>query len=470
MVNAGVAESERPVRPGAVAPSRQQLSRLAMFLVGHVLLALSMRRVPGVSTTHAVVCLLVGIYVAARMPVRRVANVIAYIAASEVLWRMARASVNWEFGKYSVSLIILIALFRMNTRRNRILALGYFMLLLPSALLTLIAIDNPDRARQLVSFNLSGPLSITLCVLYFSNTRITDIDLRNLLLTVLGPVMGIAARSFSSIAAAGQIDFMNASNRIGSGNFGPNQVSAALGLGILCLLLLQFEPKLSLRLRLALIALTVGFSVQSALTFSRGGLALAFAGAFAAAVYLVRQARTRMILVAVASLLFVVGRYVVVPKLDEFTKGKFAQRYTSLDSSGRTMLAQFDLQIFTEHPVLGVGPGVSTELHEEMGHGGASHTEFTRVLAEHGVVGVISLLLLAVIVVKTLLTPRTPRTRALVAAFLAWFVLFMVIDALRMVAPAFACGVACSIAFSASKPRRRRAPVLQPQPVAASAS
>ena len=119
------------------------------------------------------------------------------------------------------------------------------------------------------------------------------------------------------------------------------------------------------------------------------------------------------------------------------------------------VIAGFDLEIFSDHPALGVGPGISTELHEEMGHGGASHTEFTRVLAEHGVIGVLSLIILGVIVVKTLLTARTPRARALVAAFLVWFVLFMLIDALRMVAPAFACGIACSIAFTASKTRRR---------------
>jgi O-antigen ligase len=98
-----------------------------------------------------------------------------------------------------------------------------------------------------------------------------------------------------------------------------------------------------------------------------------------------------------------------------------------------------------------------------MGHGGASHTEFTRVLAEHGILGVISLLILGITCARTLLSARTPRARALIAAFFAWFALFMMIDALRMVAPAFACGIACAIAASQSAPRRRQ-PALAPRP------
>jgi hypothetical protein len=466
-IRTSTAAAEPAPRPGQRAgqppsatdlPLRQQLQRLrplAAFVAGHVALALVMRGVPAIATAHAVGCLVLGLGVAARRRIQEVAYVAAYIAGSEVLWRMTHAGVFWEYGKYAISAVVLVALVRIRGGRNRELALLYLCLLLPSVLLTVLALDF-DLARQQISFNMSGPLCLTLCVLYFSNVRLSDTDLRATMLALIGPVIGIGTLAYYATTTAVELEFLGDSNSVTSGGFGPNQVSAMLGLGMLFGLLLLLDRRISIRVRVPMLVLVVVFAAQAALTFSRGGLALAFAGVFAAMFYLVRDARTRVTLVVVAILLVSIGKYVVVPRLDDFTSGKLAERYTNLDPSNRGKMASFDLQIFADHPVLGVGPGVASGLRTELGHGGAAHTEYTRLLAEHGALGGLAIVVLLALVIRTFLTARTLQARALVIAMYVWVLLFLLVNAMRLAAPSLIFGLACAVTY-ASLPVRPRA-------------
>ena len=359
----------------------------------------------------------------------------------------------WELGKYSVVAVLLVALVRMRPRRNRVVALLYLGLLLPSALLTFTAQDL-GIARQLLSFNLSGPLSLTLCVLFCSNTRLLEIDIRPMFLTMLGPLAGIATLGVRSLATHSNVEFVNASNYIAAGEFGANQVSAALGLGVLLALLVILDRRTSNVLRIPLGVIALAFAVQSAITFSRSGLALAFASMLAAAFYMVRDRRVRITLVLVSTVVFAIGKYVVVPRLDDFTNGKFGERYSEFESDGRTKLASYDWAVFADHPLMGVGPGMANVLRQEMGHSGAAHTEYTRLLAEHGILG----------------SRRDPGARAdrvarvpglarakyqgIVAGLLVWAALFLAVSGMRLVAPSVVLGLACSIAYSFTPPRR----------------
>ena len=56
----------------------------------------------------------------------------------------------------------------------------------------------------------------------------------------------------------------------------------------------------------------------------------------------------------------------------------------------------WDLDIFYDNLFIGVGPGQANILREKYGFGKkvAAHTEFSRMLAEHGILGLISLLIL----------------------------------------------------------------------------
>ena len=411
-----------------------------------------MRPFPAIAVTHAVGCLVIGLVIAARRPIHEVAYFVGYVSIAEVLWRMTRTPIFWEFGKYSVCVVLLVAMIRVRLVRNRVTAIGYFLLLLPSALLTIMAFEI-GNAREQLSFNLSGPLALCIAALFFSNVRLRTEHVRTTFFVLIGPACGIVAFAYTKLVEVAALEFTANSNPLLSGGFGPNQVSAVLGLALLGCVLMLMERKHPLHIRIALIAAAIVFAAQAALTFSRGGLVLSFISCVGAAMYLLRDARARATLLLVTVILSAVAVVFVIPRLDEFTSGKLAERYSSVDTTGRALLAGFDLQIFEDNPMLGVGPGVATPIRAKMGHFGAAHTEFTRMLAEHGILGAVAMVFLLVLVFRTIRQSRGYHARAIVVALASWAMLFLLINAMRLVAPAFALGLACSVAYESRRTR-----------------
>jgi hypothetical protein len=436
-------------------PRPQRLMKLLLFLAAHVMLGVAIRLVPAVAILHAVGCLAVGIFVAGTRRTRYVAYTIAYLAGSEVLWRLSKTSLFHELAQYEIAAVVLVALVRMRASRNRWLALGYFLLLLPSAALTIGALDSADETRQVLSFNLSGPLTLMLCIIFFSNVRLEAADLRKVFWSLIGPVIGIATIAVLSTAAVRDLEFGRQSNHITAGGFGPNQVSSMLGLAALFAILMVLDRTLRWRIRILLLGIAGVLAIQSALTFSRAGVLMAMCSIVAASVFLLQNGRARVTIVVVGLVLGLVGNYVVAPRLEEFTHGQIGERYSSLDSDGRTKIASLDLQIFADNPLLGVGPGAATELRIEGRHI-AAHTEYTRMLAEHGCLGALAIVLLVLLGLRTFRQARAIEARALVAALLAWSALFLGINGMRLAAVSFVAGLACSIAFSSLRPARAR--------------
>lgn len=451
MTKAEVTAAPHPLPAGAPklaassALTRGQLALALGLAVGHVVLAVLMRAAPQLATAHAVACLLIGLVVAGTT--RRMGNVAAvagYIVGCEVLWRMSKATVFWEFGKYALASVMLVALVRIGARRNRVLAIACFALLIPSVALTFVTLDL-DAARQEVSFNLAGPFALTISVLFFSNIRLTASQLLTTFLALVAPVIGIGALTFLSTAAQDQIEFVNAANNVTSGGYGPNQVSAMLGLAMMFLfLLLLVERKLPWSQRVPLFVLAAALATQAALTFARGGIVLAFAGTAAAMFVLLRgNRRGRATVVVVAIISILLGKYVIEPRLDELTGGELSQRYSNTKSSGRDLFIISELALFEEHPILGVGPGIGMRERQDRGlFYGASHTEYTRVLAEHGIFGVGSLVCFFALCARAVRKARDTRAKALAAAMVIWVVLFLLVYGTRLAAPAFVFGLA----------------------------
>jgi uncharacterized membrane protein YGL010W len=72
----------------------------------------------------------------------------------------------------------------------------------------------------------------------------------------------------------------------------------------------------------------------------------------------------------------------------------------------------------------------------------SSHTEFSRLLAEHGLFGLGALLLLALMTAQRFRQAQTPVSRAMVLSMMGWSLLFMAHSAMRLAAPAFLFGLA----------------------------
>jgi O-antigen ligase len=166
------------------------------------------------------------------------------------------------------------------------------------------------------------------------------------------------------------------------------------------------------------------------------------ASALVAVFFIYRETRQRLYITLILLFFLILG-YLLLPRLDQFTSGGLSARYADTSTTGRYELTQEELQIFLENPIFGVGPGISAYLHALLGiqFRTASHNEFTRLLAEHGVFGVAALLLLVYMTIKNFRQASSHTERAMSAALIVWAFATMGYSALRFVAPALMFGL-----------------------------
>ena len=124
-----------------------------------------------------------------------------------------------------------------------------------------------------------------------------------------------------------------------------------------------------------------------------------------------------------------------------FGKSEYGESFV-LDLTGRAEIYNIDLDIFSEHYITGVGPGQAEELRERYGYGKgvSAHTEYSRMLAEHGILGLFSLLILIVASATHLssLDSKSINFIKILFGFLA--LLSMAHSAMRLAMPGFLYG------------------------------
>ena len=230
-----------------------------------------------------------------------------------------------------------------------------------------------------------------------------------------------------------------------SGGFGPNQVSTILGLGIFIFFVQLLLNSSNGLLQLINGGLVLIFAFRGLVTFSRGGVYTAVAMILVLITILYFQAnfQTKPKIAAIIVFSFV-ATLAVWSYSSVKTSGLLDKRYANQDAAGREKksiltgreyLMENELNMFFDHPILGVGVGKNKELRQsQMGIEAASHNELTRMLAEHGSLGVICLLIL-------FLTPlylfSVDRQNVLALSFFVFWLLTVNHAAMRLAAPAF---------------------------------
>jgi hypothetical protein len=368
----------------------------------------------------------------------------AYITGSEVLWRMSQAQLPWESAKYVLTILFVLAMIRTGKFRGAMLAIIFFILLLPSAVLS-STFDSSTELRKLLSFNLSGPLSLAVSVSYFSHVRFTVAQLHRVFLFLLGPIISMATIVLLRLLQTQEMIFSENSNFSTSGGFGPNQVSSLFGLGILVLYLWSFDKRISWVFWVMLYSLIIWLGVQSALTFSRTGLYAAVISAVFSTWFLVQNGKTRVQLLVGLGAILLITELVALPRLDEYTSGTLTRRFSNTQLTGRERIMNEDLKVFWDNPWFGVGPGQTYKYRSELNRV-AAHTEFSRLLAEHGLFGALSLVILLVLAVLNFRRAQLSIGKALCVASICWSFAYMAAAAMRTVAPAFIFGLsACTL-------------------------
>ncbi|MCB1038290.1 MAG: O-antigen ligase family protein [Acidimicrobiales bacterium] len=436
--------------PRRVALSRSSI--LFLLIVAQAVLARAIFLVPTIGLAQAVFIVGLILYAAARRSAELFLLLAAYLTGAEIVWRQARSPVPYQLAPYLMILISVLAVILLFPSINGLgrRALLYVGLLLPSLALTISATSG--NARQLIAFSLAGPFAIAFLVVWLSQVGVAPWLYRRLLWTMaiagVGPLTVAVTNLNDYLGTGEQLVFSDASNFTASGGFGPVQVSSSLGLTVLaCILLTLVEPEFLNRVLAGLVGFAAG--VQSLLTFSRGGMfSTAFAVA-ALALVIANNPQGRRRVATVVVIVFALGYFVVIPRLDAFTQGAFKERFTNTES-GRTDLATSDVDVFKRNPIFGVGPGMTKyqrlsyevcELrNDRCADEASSHTEFTRMMSEHGTVGVASMVVLLSLAWAAI--ARADQDRFLPVAFIIWALAQMFYANIRIVAVAFAFGLA----------------------------
>ena len=370
----------------------------------------------------------------------------AYFVGCEVLLRMVEAVTFWEFGKYSVILILVVGLVVDKSRASssKLVYLG-FLALVPGIILA--PYDSFDIWRKAISSNLSGISCLLISILYFYKRKVSSYELMNTFKFLLLPVLSMLVVIFLRMPSLANIEFTLSSNFSTSGGFGPNQVSTIIGFGFCILVTSKFIEKdiFNRYIDVIFIALLLGFGL---LTFSRGGIMTAVISIIIGFTYkmLFIEKKIKFFLqsIFIATTFLFVWSYI-----SDNTSNILDRRYLSvIDDSGnlnfsnRLTILSTDISIFYDNYFLGAGVGGSSLLRPMYGFiSSAAHTEFSRLLADHGLFGLLVNLLIFVFSISRFLSLPKSDEKLLFFIFTAFSLLTFSHSAIRIAAPTFAFGI-----------------------------
>lgn len=431
--------SRRPLPVGALAVLGYLGLHVALAFADQVVLLHPFSQLQaGLALALAVVAM-----VASRRP-ELLTIAAAYACASEVLWRAQRVGMPWEGAKLLLLCLLVVGILRFTPSPNGIaVPLVYVLALVPGSVAALNDLGIVEGVHQ-VNFYVLSHVTLALGVVFYRNLRVSQRSLTTILWTLLGPITTVTLIASLNTAHLNAADFSGtASNLASSGGYGPNQVSATVAFGALVagLLLLVERRK---PLRWLAVAMAVGFAVQSALTLSRGGLFSVGIVLIALAPTALRDTRNMTRVLGMAAAAIGLTAVVLLPALQSLTGGALSQRFTSSTTTLRSEIAVADLELWVANPALGVGVSNAEHL-RDLERQVPTHTEYTGLLAEHGMLGLVALGCLGGMTVSAFRRQQVVEGRILAIALMVWSLASMLHLATRLALIPFAFALASAV-------------------------
>ena len=380
-----------------------------------------------------------------------------FIVGAEVFFRMSWSGLPWEFGKYAVIFLLFSGLIVGNQKRKTsLLAVLYIVLLLPAFYLTLDYYDDLILIKKAFFFNMLGPIALAVSVLYFNELKMTKEEFKKLSRWVVLGVIPMSTLIFFVVGDYSSIEFGGGSSSEASGNFSGNQVSVAFGIGVLFLLVNMILQQTILYHKLIDTLFLGIFVFQGLMTFSRGGMMTTIVSVLLASIFYyfsnfqqLVDFLTKNIYKIVIGMIFLLGVFIYV---NDITGGALYGRYFNEKkdgsvakkdyTTGRADIAKGDLFLFTDSDGVGVGIGVS-KLERPNHKNFAAHIEYTRMLAEHGILGLISLIMLLIMPLKRFFEVlHKPDNLLILITMSMWAMVTMTHAATRQGAVGFIFGIA----------------------------
>lgn len=369
----------------------------------------------------------------------------AYFVGTEVLFRMTGGFIFNEIGKYWLIFLMFLGMYYGKFSKDAYLYWFFLILLLPGIFYASVTLNLKADLRKEIAFNMSGPFCLAFVSIYCYKRKITLNELENILLCALLPIISVVTYMYFFAPKIKDAVRGTSSNFTTSGGFGPNQVSTIIGLGVFIIFArLLFNSK-SVLLTIVNASILLVLTFRGIVTFSRGGMITAGVMIFVLffIVYRISNQLSKLkiiISVFLASIVFLV----VWNYSSSQTNGMIDKRYANKDAAGRLKkdrlggreeINGYELDMFFENPILGVGAGKNMEIKEKiMGDKVASHNEITRMLAEHGIFGIFGLMILFLVPILYYLNNK--QNIYLFSFFLFWL-LTINHAAMRLAAPGF---------------------------------
>ncbi|MCK0109042.1 O-antigen ligase family protein [Flavobacteriaceae bacterium S0825] len=420
-----------------------------IFILLHIALGLVIYYIPFSSKLVSLLVVFLSIFLVllSKNKVLAVLIACAYVATSDVFFRMTGGLFFYELHKYLLIVLVFIGFIFDQVRVKGQVYLMYVALLLLTIVFT--AYDYTDEVRKMIAFNLAGPVSLGFVAFYFYKKKITMQQLSKVLFFALLPIISLVVYLFLYTPSIKDSVTGTASNFATSGGFGPNQVATILGVGMFILFSrLLFNKFRGIQSILEL--LLFGYiSFRGLVTFSRGGIITAIV----AIIFLIaltylrghRKFRSKVLMVIFWSIILGVSVWFYASNR---TSGLIENRYANQNavgvekqdvSTGRKDLFLTEVEAFVESPIIGIGVGKNKGYRfDKTGKVAASHNEISRLLAEHGSLGIIALSIL--LLVPLLLRIENNRNIYFYSFFIMWL-LTINHSAMRIAFPSFIYGL-----------------------------
>ena len=424
----------------------RKLTYIVLVIV-HILLAGILFTIPIISKLYSILIIVVGIAVVVKSSNRNneVLYVAAYLIGSEVFLRMTGGNFLNEYTKYSVLFFMVLGMFYSGFSKSSVPYWFYLVLLIPGIIVSSTTLNLETDIRKAIAFNISGPVCLGISAIYCYRRKVTLKQLNNIIMACALPILSTAVYLFLYTPSVKAVVTGTASNFETSGGFGPNQVATILGLGIF-LFFVQIILNSSPRKINIINGLILGLVAYRAIvTFSRGGVitGIAMIILLLGVLYFFSNGKGKF-KVGIIVTFSVIGALGIWTYSSLQTRGLIEKRYSNEDAmgrvkesqlSGREELFETEIQMFLEHPLLGIGVGKNKEYRMHLtGIEAASHSEMTRMLAEHGSLGILALLIL---LFTPLLLYLDNQQHIYLLSFFIFWLLTINHAAMRIAAPAF---------------------------------
>tara|TARA_Y100001970_G_scaffold291965_1_gene431285 strand:+ start:1000 stop:2370 length:1371 start_codon:yes stop_codon:yes gene_type:complete len=348
-----------------------------------------------------------------RGSVQSVIPLLVYVCSFEVLARMTTSYpfIPWELSKYFIIATSLFLLLAGKIEKTSSSGLLIIMLLIPGLL---IDKSNLVVTNQII-FDTLGLMSLGFLMIVVGGVQVKVDYLNSIIkliwLTSVSLLVSIIIKTpaLDNLTFSLNVDFTT------TGGFGSNQVVTIIGIGMF-FSFYAWMNKLLFSGSHTIDGLFIGlFAYQGFLSFSRGGMVI---GILSILIYyfMFRKSKSfqtftrlralRPFLFFIFAITILVLSYSII---DNISDGNITNRYlgetvSTLNktkvktintiSTGRYALLVSDLLLWRDNLIFGVGSGASTFLRESNLVGLAAHTEFSRLLAEHGLFGLVIIFLL----------------------------------------------------------------------------